>query len=102
MAAYRQVLEPEHGNNSRQETHNHGAKRRQHHLARGSYGNAASQGSVLDVDLREKGNIGAETTSQLLNMLLPEYNEKKKKLILEIERASKRLERPTQRQRVQQ
>ena len=76
MAAYRQVLEPEHGNNSRQETHNHGAERRQHHLARGSYGNATSQGSVLDVDLKETGNIGAETESQLLNISLQEYNEK--------------------------
>ena len=73
MAAYRQVLEPEHGNDSRQETHNHGAERCQHHLTRGSYGNATSQGSVLDVDLKEQGNIGAETESQLLNILLPEY-----------------------------
>lgn len=52
--AHREELEAEHGDDPRQEAHDHGAERRQHHLTRRSHGNATSQGRVLDVDLQQK------------------------------------------------
>lgn len=54
MEAYREILEAQNGNGAGQETNNHGAERRQHHLTCGSHGDATGQSCILDVDLEQE------------------------------------------------
>lgn len=60
VRAYGEELETQNRDDAGQETDNHGAERRQHHLPGGSHGNAPGQGSILDVDLqREESRMRA-------------------------------------------
>lgn len=54
MDAYREELEAQNGDDSGQETDNHGAEGSQHHLTCGPHGNAPGKSSVLDVDLQQQ------------------------------------------------
>lgn len=54
VRAYGEELETQNRDDAGQETNDHGAERRQHHLTGGSHGNAPGQGSILDVDLQRE------------------------------------------------
>lgn len=58
LEAHREELETQNGDDAGQETHNHGAERRQHHLTCGSHGDATGQSSILDVDLEQEETPG--------------------------------------------